>query len=338
MKKIHPNPENGSLADIEEGIRCSPDQQTYVRLVALKMLIQGYDKKEVSSIFSKSLRSIQNWVKLWNEGGAEALKTGKYSGRKPRIHPIVQAKLCELLRYPDEINQTYWTARKLYGLLNEQLNIQIGYSTLTRYFRQHGFRLKVPRHWPHRQDEERREAFRELLSRWLSDPNIDVWFGDETGFVGDPRPRRRWAHKSDKIRVPYMGTHIRQNVVGAVHPKDGRFISLVLPYVNSAAFQLFLDELADNTIGRKVYLILDNASWHKAKSLNWHHIHPRYLPPYSPDLNVIETLWLYIKEHYFSNWVARDYIELQNRIVWAIQQILKTPEIVKSVTACENYS
>ena len=115
-------------------------------LLTLKMLIQGYDKREVSSIFSKSLRSIQNWVKLWNEGGVEALKTGKYTGRDPRIHLLVQAKLCELLRYPDEVNQTYWSARKLHGFLNEPFNIQLGYSTLTRYFRQHGFRLKVPWH------------------------------------------------------------------------------------------------------------------------------------------------------------------------------------------------
>tara|TARA_Y100000031_G_C8193949_1_gene372765 strand:+ start:198 stop:1214 length:1017 start_codon:yes stop_codon:yes gene_type:complete len=338
MQKIYPNPENGSLADIEEGIRCSPDRQTYERLFALKLLVQGYGNKEVSSMFSRSLRSIQNWVRLWNEGGAEALKTGKYTGRKPKIHPTVQAKLCEMLQYPDEFNQSYWTARKLHGFLNEQFNIRLGYSTLTRYFRQHGFRLKVPRHWPLRQDEAKREAFRELLSHWLSDSNIDVWFCDETGFVGDPRPRRRWAHKSDRIRVPYMGTHIRQNVVGAVHPKDGKFVSLVLPYVNSAAFQMFLDELADNTKGRNVYLILDNATWHKAKGLRWHHIRPKYLPPYSPDLNAIELLWLYIKEHYFSNWIAENYMDLQDRIVWAIQQILISPEIVKSITSCENYS
>jgi|TARA_B100002003_G_scaffold236263_1_gene252026 transposase len=336
MRIIEPNPENGSLADIEEGIRCSPDQRTYIRLFVLKLLLQGYDKKELSKMFSKNIRSIQNWVRLWNEGGPEALKTGKYSGRKPKIPPSAQAKLCELLRHPDEVNQTYWTARKLHGFLIEQFDIQLGYSTLTSYFRQHGFRLKVPRCWPNKQDEEKREAFRELVSQWLSDPNIDVWFCDETGFVGDPRPRRRWAHKKDKIRVPYMGTHIRQSVVGAVHPEDGKFVSLVLPYVNASAFQLFIDELADNTMGRNVYLILDNASWHKAKTLKWHHIKPRYLPPYSPDLNVIEILWLYLKEHYFNNWIAKNYMELQDRIVWAIQQILKTPEIVKSVTSCEN--
>ena len=64
MQKIYPNPENGSLAEIEEGIRCSPDHQTYTRLIALKMLLQSYDKKQVISIFSKSVRSVQNRLRL----------------------------------------------------------------------------------------------------------------------------------------------------------------------------------------------------------------------------------------------------------------------------------
>ena len=39
--------------------------------------------------------------------------------------------------------------------------------------------------------------------------------------------------------------------------------------------------------GTRLVLVLDNASWYKVKSLNWHHIEPMYLPPYSPDLNPI---------------------------------------------------
>ena len=336
MQTINPNPENGSLADIDVGMRCSPDRRTNMRLHALKLLLQGYDKAEVVKIFSVTIRSVQNWIALWNEGGPDALKTGRYSGRPPKIPVHLQDKLCNLLRYPDQTDQAHWTLRKLHGYLKTELQLELGYSTLTRFFRQQGFRLKVPRPWPYEQDEEQREAFRKAMVAWLANPDIEVWFCDETGITGDPRTRRRWAHKKDKIRVPYLGTHIRQNIVGAVHPGSGQFVSLVMPYMNSTVFQLFLDELASETRGREVYLILDNASWHKVKSLNWYHLQPRYLPAYSPDLNVIEELWLYIKEHYFNNWIAKDYFQLQDRMVWAIQQLLKKPEIVKSVTSCEN--
>lgn len=336
MQPIYPNPENGSLTEIEEGMRCSPDRQTFVRLHGLKLLLNGYSKEEVAKIESVTLRTIQNWINLWNEGGPDALKTGKRKGCPRKIPDELREPLCDLLRYPEKNGQTHWTLRRLYGYLKENVRIELGYSTLTRFFRQEGFRLKVPRPWPYEQDEERREAFRQRMSGLLADPTFEIWFCDETGFTGDPRPRRRWAHKKDRIRTPYLGTHIRENIIGAVHPASGRLVSLVLPGVDSVAFQMFLDELAKSTDGKKVLLVLDNASWHKTKSLQWHHLQPEYLPPYSPDLNPIERLWLYLKEHYFNNWIARNHQELQDRVVWAIQNLMTKFDIIKSVTSCEN--
>ena len=38
---------------------------------------------------------------------------------------------------------------------------------------------------------------------------------------------------------------------------------------------------------KEILFVFDNTSWHKAKSLNWHHITPFYLSSYSPDFNPI---------------------------------------------------
>jgi len=46
---------------------------------------------------------------------------------------------------------------------------------------------------------------------------------------------------------------------------------------------------------RAFILIIDNASWHKRKTTHWHNWQPMYLPPYSPDLNPIERIWLTIQ-------------------------------------------
>ena len=42
--------------------------------------------------------------------------------------------------------------------------------------------------------------------------------------------------------------------------------------------------------GKRIVLVLDNASWHKTKRMPWEHIEVKYLPPYSPDYNPIEHL------------------------------------------------
>ena len=62
--------------------------------------------------------------------------------------------------------------------------------------------------------------------------------------------------------------------------------------------RLFLDTVAAEippAEGKTVHLVLDNASWHKATALKWHHLKAVYLPPYSPDFNPIENAFAKFK-------------------------------------------
>ena len=60
-----------------------------------------------------------------------------------------------------------------------------------------------------------------------------------------------------------------------------------------------------------VVLVLDQAGWHVAKALkvpaNMTLLH---LPPYSPELNGAERIWDFLRSHYLSNRVFKDYDEL----------------------------
>jgi len=54
-------------------------------------------------------------------------------------------------------------------------------------------------------------------------------------------------------------------------------------------------------------MVLDRAGWHTAKQLNWpRRITPLFLPPYSPELNPAERLWLWSRERHWSNRVYPD--------------------------------
>ena len=58
-------------------------------------------------------------------------------------------------------------------------------------------------------------------------------------------------------------------------------------------------------------LVLDQAGWHLSKALVVpQNITPLYLPPYSPELNGTERIWDYLRSHYLSNRVYKDYDEL----------------------------
>ena len=97
----------------------------------------------------------------------------------------------------------------------------------------------------------------------------------------------------------------------------------------------FLDE-ANKIIAssnKQQILILDNASWHKAKSLKWGKIKPFYLPPYSPDFNPIERAWLVIKNEFFSSFVTDNIDELLEQLCEAIQSFTTSKKQVASVCA-----
>lgn len=193
-----------------------------------------------------------------------------------------------------------------------------------------GYVRLSPRPWPLVQDEEKRNDFLRRLEK-LEAEDVEIWYSDECGVQGDPKPRRIWARKGSRPRVGFKGTHIKENVVGAVRESDGRFVSLILPEMNTSIFQLFLDEM-QKWIGKKrVVMIVDNATWHKAKALDWGRIEPMYLPSYSPDLNPIEGIWLDLKEKYFSTFTARDWIEHQKRLVSALRYYIFNPSICKSI-------
>ena len=66
-------------------------------------------------------------------------------------------------------------------------------------------------------------------------------------------------------------------------------------------------------------LILDNATRHKRKSLNWGQFEAVFLPPYSPDLNPIERLGLIMKAQRFSGFYAKTEDQLIDRLTLALR-------------------
>ena len=250
------------------------------------------------------------------------------SGAPRKISSRRSKKYEELIKDPQQVGVTHWTGVKFHGYLRNELDQEIGYSTVVRWLHDKGFRLKVPQPWSDRQDEQAREAFLQKLSKKLSDETIDIWYLDEVGFEGDPRPRRRWAQKGERSRIPYSGTHIRMNVAGLVCPRTGYFYALEFTHMDSVVFQVFLSHAnSDIELSRKTnIIILDNASWHKKKSLDWGQFIPFYLPAYSPDLNPIEKLWLIVKAEWFSDFYAKTREQLILRIDKALMWLMNRAE------------
>jgi transposase len=324
-KPLIPNPENASLEELETAAKCAPSQQAHNRYRAIIALVLGVERVVVAKMFGVSDRAVRRWVLAYNEQGIDGLIDEPKSGR-PRKIPSDKVEQCRtLLEHPEKADQVHWTGVKFHGYLREKLEMDVGYSTVIRFLHELKYRLKVPQPWPDRQDEAARRAFLERLRGLIDDPEVEIWFGDECGIEGDPRPRRRWVQRGQKARVTKNGDHIRMNVTGIVCPRTGEVYALEFSHTDTEVFQCFLDEAnKDLTFERKrQVLIVDNASWHKRQTLRWGRFEPLYLPPYSPDLNPIERLWLILKAEWFSDFIAKTRDALCDRLDQALRWIIQ---------------
>jgi transposase len=323
-RPLLPNAENCSLAELEVAMKASPTQAGYKRMLAIRTVFLGYSCAEVALIHNVSRQTLSNWIKRFNQRGIDGLIDRSRSGRPRVIDSDQSSRYRALIEDPSLAGQEHWTAVKFHGYLREELGHEVGYSTVLRWLHENEFRLKVPQPWPDRQDEETRVKWLKELRLLLSDPEVELWYGDECGVEGDPRPRRRWVQKGKKARITKNGDHMRMNVCGTVCPRTGQFYALEFNHSNRAAFQAFLDHASrDITFqrGRNI-LIVDNASWHKSQTLDWGAFEPLFLPPYSPDLNPIERLWLIIKAEWFTDFIAKNMEMLIDRLdkalLWAM--------------------
>jgi transposase len=333
--ELEPNPENATLEELKVAMDAAPNKRSYIRLNAIRSLLLGIPRATVCRQFCRTGRMVRLWIEQFNRGGIDALIT-RHNGGRPRKVKLerVRELLLPVLENPARAGQVHWTGVKVHGFLKEELQMELGYSTAVRWLHELDFHLRVPRPWPERQNEQERREFLEQLQVLVNDPAVELWFGDECGVEGDPRPRRRWVQPGRPRIVPYLGDHLRQNVIGVVAPQSGGFFSLIVDGVDTDVFQFFLDEMAKavpKKKGVRQLLILDNASWHKAARLNWHHFEPKFLPGYSPDFNPIERLWLRLKADWFWDFIARTPEELTERLCTALKSFIDSPAKTASI-------
>jgi hypothetical protein len=143
-----------------------------------------------------------------------------------------------------------------------------------------------------------------------------------------------WAPRGSRPVRPLQNEYEWVYLYGAVNPLTGESCALVLPWADTQMMQMHLDTLS-RQVGaeRHVVLVLDNAGWHTTGRLT---VPPNItllpLPAYTPELNVVERLWHWIKDHEFSNRTYPDYDQLADAVC-AMWQHLPTPRI-QTVCRC----
>jgi len=159
-------------------------------------------------------------------------------------------------------------------------------------------------------------------------------FADEARFGRINRPRPCWAPKGVRPGVAAQLIREYTYLYGAVCPKDGTCVYLILPASDTECFQIFLDILAKKYAKQHILLLVDGALNHHSEDLDIPgNITLHFLPPYSPELNPQENLWDEIREKIFKNYALKSMNHVYAKLEEAALYIERNPKLVKSITS-----
>lgn len=140
-----------------------------------------------------------------------------------------------------------------------------------------------------------------------------------------------WFLKGRQKQVPTFGQHKGVKLIGCLDYESGEIYCIEREQYNAKEFEEFLRDVLRKYPEGKIVMILDNARIHHAKLLkDLLDSNPRlqlvFLPPYSPQLNLIEGLWKWLKEKIIKNVFYGTVDEIRRNVSLFIKTINLCPQ------------
>ena len=151
--------------------------------------------------------------------------------------------------------------------------------------------------------------------------------GQKNGLV------RQWAKRGTRPRQPADQRYDNAYLFGAICPARGVGAALALPYADTEAMQLHLDEISRHVAkGAHAVLLLDRAGWHTTAKLDVpKNITPIFLPSRAPELNPVENIWQYLRANWLSNRVFENVDAIIDAACEAWRKLIAEPETITSI-------
>lgn len=142
---------------------------------------------------------------------------------------------------------------------------------------------------------------------------------DEVSFQLTPNYKRIWFEKGKKPKGAFFWSN-KKIITFAALTSSHKFFYEFYDSQNSITVLAFLSELFEWLDSNKKYvLILDNAAWHKTQIVKnfiekQENIFTEFIPPYSPELNPIETNWKVTRNNVTKSQFFKTIDELQGAL------------------------
>lgn len=291
------------------------------KMEAVYLKSKGYSHKQIQSICGISGNTLRAYLRDFKKGGIEKLKEINFYRPKS-----------ELEEYRDMLKEYFLenpfsTINEAISKIEELTGIGRSPTQIAKFLKSLGITRKKVGTVPEKADPEKQEEFIETeLEPRLEEAKENkrvVLFMDASHFVFQAFLGFLWCFKRVFIKSP--SGRKRFNVLGAINAITHEVITFTnLSYINALSVCELLREIASRYMHLPITIVLDNARYQKcalvqelAKSLN---IELLYLPSYSPNLNLIERLWKFVKKKCLYSKYYKDFTLFKESILCCLNK------------------
>jgi transposase len=299
-----------TAGDVRRFAKRAKDAAQVRRLLAIAAVLDGASREDAAKIGGMDRQTLRDWVIRFNEQGPDGLTNIPSPGVPPKLgkkHRAFLTRLVEEGPIPAVHGVVRWRACDLIMRLHEEFGISVSDDTIYRALKDLGF------------------------SHVSARPK--AWFQDEMRVGQKNKLTYRWARTGSRPRAIHDQRTQSTYLFGAVCPALGTGAALVLPFCNTEAMQLHLDEIATKVSpGAHAILILDQAGWHGAKDLKVpRNISLLPLPPRSPELNPQENIWQFMRQNWLSNRIFKSFDDIVDHCCYAWNTLIEQPWKIMSI-------
>lgn len=297
---------------IERRRRKSRDTIEVTRCRILLLLDNGLSPSEVSRHLECDRSLVYKTVYRFEEHGEDGLADRRLSPKPRKVTEELLSRLLLLLeKSPREVGweRSTWTLELLAMEIDREIGVKLSPSHIRALLLDQGCRRGRARpglRIPVRGRRRILDAISRLVRRGSS--REEVFYVDEADVDLNPRIGSSYMRKGRQTVVLTPGKNQKRYLAGALNARTGSVIHAESLWKNSGLFLTLLERIsAAYRRAEKIHLILDNYIIHKSRqTLKWlsqfgHRMVLHFLPPYSPEHNVIERLWKQMHDHVTRN-------------------------------------
>lgn len=280
------------------------------RMEAVYLKGLGLAHQEIGRIVRISQTTLREYLQMYQEGGIEALKELNFNQPKSDLDDHQDSLRQEFEQKPPAtIDEAVARIEKITGLRRSPTQV-------AGFLKKLGLKRRKVASIPAKADPEKQQAFLDdQLTPRLVEAQANqrhLFFVDAAHFVLQPFLGFLWSFTRLFIKAP--SGRQRFNVLAALHATTKQVITVTnTSYINAQSVATLLHQLAASFTDLPHTLVLDNARYQHCRLIKnlaaELHIELLFLPPYSPNLNLIERLWKFVKKqclysHYYEQFAA----------------------------------